>query len=256
MRGIKGEFMDPMRKVALITGAARGIGKAIAIDMATKGANVIVNYRSRPDAAEEVVKIIKGMGRDVISIKADVANEHEVKSMVDQAIEKMGGIDILVNNAAIHKGGRIQKLPPEDWDLVIHTVLRGAFNCCRYVVPLMVEKEWGRIINLSSDAGIHGYPGDTAYGAAKAGLIGFTKSLAKEVAKKKITVNVVIPGFLQTDMTVPLFATEERLKQEIERIPLGRPGKLEEIAEMVSFLAFKGSYITGAVIQVDGGMGM
>ena len=248
--------MDSQKRVALVTGASRGIGRAIAIDLAKEGADVIVNYRTRPDAAAEVVKEIEKVGSRAISVRADVANEAEVQSMVNLAMEKMGGIDILVNNAAIHRGGRVQKLPSEDWDLVIHSVLKGAFNCCRYIVPGMVEKEWGRIINISSDAGLHGFPGDTAYGAAKAGLIGFTKSLAKEVAKKKITVNVVIPGFLHTDMTSVLFTTEERLKREIERIPMGRPGKPEEIAELVSFLAFKGSYITGAVIQVDGGMGM
>ena len=248
--------MESPNRVALVTGASRGIGRAIAIDLAKEGADLIVNYRSNPDAAEEVVRMIKEMGRKVISVKADVANEHEVRSMVNHAVETLGGIDILVNNAALHRGGRIQKLLPEDWDIVINSVLRGTFNCCRYVVPLMVEKGWGRIINISSDVGLHGYPGDTAYGAAKAGLIGFSKSLAKEVAKKNITVNVVIPGFLRTDMTSILFTTEERLNREIERIPLGRPGKPEEVAEMVSFLAFKGSYITGAVIQVDGGMGM
>jgi 3-oxoacyl-[acyl-carrier protein] reductase len=248
--------MDPMKKVALVTGAARGIGRAIAIDLAKEGANVIVNYRSRPDAAEEVVKVIKEMGRKVVSVKADVAKEHEVKSMVDQAIETFGGIDILVNNAAIHRGGRVQKLPTEDWDLVMNSILRGTFNCCRYVVPLMVEKNWGRIVNLSSVAGVHGYPGDTAYGSAKAGLIGFTKSLAKEIAKKGITANVVIPGYLQTDMTSVLFDTAEKINYALQMIPLGRPGKPEEVAELVSFLAFKGSYITGSVIRVDGGMGM
>jgi len=248
--------MDPMKKVALVTGASRGIGRAIAIDLAKEGANVIVNYRSRPDAAEEVVKVIKEMGHKVVSVKADVAKEHEVKSMVDQAIETFGGIDILVNNAAIHRGGRVQKLPTEDWDLVMNSILRGTFNCCRYVVPLMVEKNWGRIVNLSSVAGVHGYPGDTAYGSAKAGLIGFTKSLAKEVAKKGITANVVIPGYLQTDMTSVLFDTAEKINYALQMIPLGRPGKPEEVAELVSFLAFKGSYITGSVIRVDGGMGM
>jgi len=244
------------KRVALVTGAARGIGRAIALDLARQGADIIVNYRSRPDAAEEVAKEIKNMGRNALAIKADVANDAEVKSMVDMAVEKLGSIDILVNNAALHKGGRVQKLPLEDWDLVINSALKGTFHCCRHIVPLMVEKGWGRIINISSYAGLHGFPGDTAYGSAKAGLIGFTKSLAKEVARKNITVNIVIPGFLQTDMTTPLFATEEKIRKEIERIPLGRPGKPEEIAEMVSFLAFKGSYITGAVIQVDGGMGM
>jgi 3-oxoacyl-[acyl-carrier protein] reductase len=248
--------MGEPRKVALVTGAARGIGRAIAIDLAREGAKVIVNYRSRPDAAEEVVNVIHGMGVEAISIKADVSDDSEVRSMVDLAARKMGGIDILVNNATIHRGGRVQKLPPDDWDVVMNSALKGAFHCCRHVVPLMVEKGWGRIINISSYAGLHGYPGDTAYGAAKAGLIGFTKSLAKEVARKQITANAVIPGFLQTDMTAPLFATEEKIKSEIERIPLGRPGKLEEVAELVSFLAFKGSYITGAVLLVDGGMGM
>ena len=244
------------KRVALVTGASRGIGRAIAIGLAEQGADVIVNFRSHPDAAEEVVRLIREAGRQALSVRADVAHDDEVKDMVKKAKEEFGGIDILVNNAALHRGGRIQKLPPEEWNLVINSVLRGAFNCCRYVVPLMVEREWGRVINISSDAGLHGYPGDTAYGAAKAGLIGFTKSLAKEVAKKKITANVVIPGFLQTDMTSVLFTSEERLRLEIERIPLGRPGKVEEISELVSFLAFKGSYITGAVIQVDGGMGM
>lgn len=246
---------DPIR-IALVTGASRGIGRAIALELAKDGANLIVNYRLRSEEAESVVKEIEAMGRKAIAIRADVSNEKEVKSMVERTIETFGRIDILVNNAAIHRGGRIQKLSTEDWDIVINSILRGTFNCCRYVIPYMIEKEWGRIINISSDVGLHGFPGDTAYGAAKAGLIGFTKSLAKEVAKKNITVNVVVPGFLRTDMTAPLFNTEEKVQRELSRIPMGRPGRLEEVSSLVSFLAFKGSYITGAVLQVDGGMGM
>jgi len=257
------EFLDFMteqetvsRKVALVTGAARGIGRAIAVDLARQGADVVLNYRTRHDSAEEVAGKIRETGSKAMLVKADVAVEDEVKAMIERAVWEFGSIDILVNNAAIHRGGRVQKLLSEDWNLVINSILRGTFNCCRYVVPLMVEKEWGRIINISSVAGLHGYPGDTAYGSAKAGLIGFTKSLAKEVAKKGITANVVIPGYLQTDMTSVLFDTEEKVRFAIQGIPLGRPGKPEEVAELVSFLAFKGSYITGEVIRVDGGMGM
>ena len=243
-------------KIALVTGSARGIGRAIALDLAREGADIIVNYRSRPDAAEEVAEKIRDMGRQALIVKADVADEGQVKSMVDQAVQEFNSIDILVNNAALHRGGRVQNIDPEDWDLVIKAALGGAFNCCRHVIPMMVEKRWGRIINISSNAGVHGSPGDTAYGSAKAGLIGFTKSLAREVAKRGVTVNTVVPGFLKTDMTAPLFDTKERLKREIAGIPMGRPGEPREISEVVSFLALKGSYVTGAVIMVDGGMGM
>jgi 3-oxoacyl-[acyl-carrier protein] reductase len=244
------------RKIALVTGAARGIGRAIALDLADHGADIALNYRSRQDAAEEVAEKIRKMGKQALLVKADVANEKQVRAMVDRVIGEFGVIDILVNNAALHRGGRVQKISLEDWDLVMNAALKGAFHCCRHIVPMMVEQGWGRVITISSVAGVRGSAGDTAYGSAKAGLIGFTKSLAKEVAKKGITANVVVPGFLKTDMTAPLFNTEEKLKSELERIPMGRPGEPHEIAEVVSFLAFKGAYITGAVIMVDGGMGM
>jgi 3-oxoacyl-[acyl-carrier protein] reductase len=248
--------MSTDRKIALVTGAARGIGRAIALDLAAQGADVVVNYLSRQDAAEDVAEHIRSMGKRALVLKADIADQDQVEAMVEGIVAEWGGVDILVHNAALHRGGRVQKMGLEDWDLVLHTTLRGAYNCCRFVVPLMVRREWGRIITISSNAGVHGHAGDTAYGSAKAGLIGFTKSLAKEVAKRGITANVVVPGFLKTDMTAPLFNTEEKLKLEIDGIPMGRPGEPEEIAEVVSFLAFKASYVTGAVIMVDGGMGM
>jgi 3-oxoacyl-[acyl-carrier protein] reductase len=243
-------------KVALVTGSARGIGRAIALGLAKEGVRVVVNYQSRRDAAEEVAREIIGAGGKALVVRADVANDAEVKSMVDQVVEKWGTINILVNNAATHRGGRIQKLTLEDWGLVINSALGGAFHCCRHIIPMMVEKKWGRIINLSSYVALHGYPGDTPYGAAKAGLLGFTMSLAKEVAAKGITVNAVIPGYVPTDMTGALFNTQEKIERQIQEIPIHRPGKPEEIAEMVNFLVFKGDYITGTVIRVDGGLAM
>ena len=243
-------------KVALVTGSARGIGRAIALSLAKEGVRVVVNYQSRRDAAEEVAREIIGAGGKALVVRADVANDAEVKSMVDQVVEKWGTINILVNNAATHRGGRIQKLTLEDWGLVINSALGGAFHCCRHIIPMMVEKKWGRIINLSSYVALHGYPGDTPYGAAKAGLLGFTMSLAKEVAAKGITVNAVIPGYVPTDMTGALFNTQEKIERQIQEIPIHRSGKPEEIAEMVNFLVFKGDYITGTVIRVDGGLAM
>ena len=248
--------MDPSELVALVTGASRGIGKAIAIGLAREGVSLVVNYHSRRDAAEEVTRKINGAGGKAIIVKADVANDAEVKSMVDQVVEQWGTIDILVNNAALHRGGRIQKLTLGDWDLVINSVLRGAFQCCRHIVPMMVKKNWGRIINISSYVALHGYPGDTPYGAAKAGLLGLTMSLAKEAAAKGITVNAIIPGYVPTDMTNGLFNTQEKIDGQIQLIPERRPGKPEEIAEMVNFLVFKEEYVTGSVIRVDGGVGM
>lgn len=248
--------MSSDKRVALVTGAARGIGSAIALDLADQGAEVAINYRSRQDAAEEVAEKIQEKGNRVLLVKADIGNEKQVKTMVDRVAEEFGRIDILVNNAAVHRGGRVQNIALEDWDLVINTALKGTFHCCRHTIPFMLERGWGRVINISSFSGLRGFPGDTAYGSAKAGLIGFTKSLAKEVAKMGITVNVVVPGFLRTDMTAPLFNTEEKLESELKKIPMGRPGQPSEVAEVVSFLALKCSYVTGAVIMVDGGMCM
>ena len=248
--------MDSRKKVALVTGAARGIGRAIAIDLAAQGVSVVINYRSRRDAAEEVMAVIQASGGESMIIGADVAKDDAVKSMVDEIETRWGSIDILVNNATTHRGGRIQSLSHEEWDTVLGSALGGAFHCCRYVVPGMVERRWGRIINLSSYVALHGYQGDCAYGTAKAGLLGFTMSLAKEVATRGITVNAVIPGFVPTDMTRGLFDTQEKLEREMQNIPMRRPGTPEEIADMVNFLVFKGQYVTGTAIRVDGGLAM
>jgi len=248
--------MDSRKKVALVTGGARGIGRAIAIGLAAEGVSVVINYQNRLDAAQEVMGIIQAAGGESMTYGADVARDDAVKSMVDEITTRWGGIDILVNNATTHRGGRIQSLSHEEWDTVIGSALGGAFHCCRYVVPGMVERRWGRIINLSSYVALHGYPGDCAYGTAKAGLLGLTMSLAKEVAARGVTVNAIIPGFVPTDMTSGLFDSKEKLEREMQNIPMRRPGTPEEIADMVNFLVFKGQYITGTAIRVDGGLAM
>ena len=244
--------MKGERKVALVTGSARGIGRAIAIALSMEDIDIIVNYVSRRDAAEEVVNEIKKRGKQAIAIKADVANYAEVESMVSQALQHFGKIDILVNNAGLHRGRRVHKLSLEDWDLVLNSHLKGTFHCCRLVVPSMLNEGWGRIINISSFVGLSGWPGDTAYASAKSGMIGFTKSLAKEVAKDGITVNIVAPGFTETDMTSAL--TQSNRDMMVSLTPIGRPVLPEEVAQLVVFLATGGDSITGAVIPVDGGI--
>ena len=240
------------RKVALVTGSARGIGRAIAIALSMKDIDIIINYISRRDAAEEVVNEIKKRGKQVIAIKADVANYAEVESMVSQALQHFGKIDILVNSAGLHRGRKVHKLPIEDWDLVLNSHLKGAFYCCKLVIPSMLNERWGRIINISSFVGLTGWPGDTAYASAKSGMFGFTKSLAKEVAKDGITVNVIAPGFVETDMTAALSSKNRDMM--VNLTPIGRPVLPEEVAELVVFLATGGDSITGAVIPVDGGI--
>ncbi len=248
--------MNSRKKVALVTGASRGIGRAIAIGLAAEGVCVAINYQSRRDAAQEVMGIIQAAGGESMICAADVARDDAVKSMVNEVEKRWGAIDILVNNATTHRGGRIQGLSHDEWDTVINSALGGAFHCCRHVVQGMVDRRWGRIINLSSYVALHGYPGDCAYGTAKAGLLGLTLSLAKEVASRGVTVNAIVPGFVPTDMTRGLFNTKERLDREMQNIPMRRPGTPEEIADMVNFLVFKGQYITGTVIRVDGGLAM
>lgn len=246
--------MELEGRTALVTGSSRGIGRAIALRLAEEGARVVVNYRMRETEALEVVGRIQEKGGSAIAYRADVSDSAQVEAMVRTAADTFGPVDILVNNATIHKGRKIEKLPLEDWDLVIRSCLYGAFHCTRCVVPSMKERKWGRIINISSTVGERGFPGDTAYGAAKAGLIGFTKSLARELAPHGITVTAVMPGFVLTGMTRALAPANIDLLRA--SIPLGKLCEPEDVAEMVAFLTCKGSHITGSIHHVDGGIGM
>ena len=253
-RHTRRERVQLQGKVALVTGASRGIGRAIAVGLAAEGAQVAINYVSRPDAALAVQEAIAALGQEGLPVQADVAVAADVERMVGQVLNRFGQIDVLVNNATLHRGRRVHRLPESDWDAVIDSCLKGAYHCCQHVVPHMIERRSGRIINISSVVGLVGWPGDTAYGAAKAGLVGFTRSLAKEVASYGITANVVMPGYVHTDMTTAL--TPQNIAQMLALIPLGRAGTPEDVAEMVTFLAARAAYVTGAVYVVDGGMSL
>ena len=241
-------------KVALITGASRGIGRAVAVALAKAGAQVAVNFVNRHDAAMEVKREIQALGHESLLVQADVAARQDVERMISHVLGHFGRIDILVNNATLHRGGKVHRLPESDWESVMDSCLRGAFHCCQLVVPHMTARQSGRIINVSSIMGRIGWPGDTAYGTAKAGLVGFTRSLAKEVAPHGITANVVMPGYIDTDMTSALTPRSKELM--VSRIPLGRAGQPEEVAEVITFLASQAAYVTGAVYVVDGGMSL
>ncbi|MBF2017328.1 MAG: 3-oxoacyl-[acyl-carrier-protein] reductase [Richelia sp. RM2_1_2] len=240
-------------QVAVVTGASRGIGRAIAQELATFGANVVVNYANSSQAAEELVSEITSAGGSAIALQADVSQAEEVDSLINTVLEKFNRIDILVNNAGITRDTLLLRMKPEDWQAVINLNLTGVFLCTRAVSKTMLKKRSGRIINIASVAGQMGNPGQANYSAAKAGVIGLTKTLAKEFSSRGITVNAVSPGFIETDMTSGL-QSEEILKM----IPLGRYGKPEEVAGMVRFLAADSAaaYITGQVFNVDGGMVM
>lgn len=242
-------------KIALVTGGSRGIGRAVAIELAKEGATVAINYAGNKAAAEEVQSIITQMGGKAMIIQADVSDEKSAMQMVEEVIAQLGGIDILVNNAGITRDGLFIRMKEEDWNAVINTNLTGIFNCTKVAAKYMMKKRSGRIINMSSVSGIMGNAGQTNYAAAKAGVIGFTKSLAREMASRGITVNAVAPGFIATDMTAAM--PEKAQEHVLTSIPLGKMGKPEDIANAVLFLASdKASYITGQVIHVDGGMVM
>lgn len=240
-------------QVAIVTGASRGIGRAIALTLAAEGANVVVNYASSSSAAKQVVDEIVAGGGSAIALQADVSEVEQVETLIDAVIDKWNRIDILVNNAGITRDTLILRMKPEDWQAVIDLNLTGVFLCTKAVSKVMLKQRSGRIINITSVAGQMGNPGQANYSAAKAGVIGFTKTVAKELAARGITVNGVAPGFIATDMTSNLNA-EEILKF----IPLSRYGQPEEVAGMVRFLAADpaAAYITGQVFNVDGGMVM
>ena len=240
-------------RVAIITGASRGIGRAVALALAAEGAKVVVNYASSSDAAQQVVTAITDAGGSAIALQADVSKLEQVDALFNETLEKFGRVDVLVNNAGITRDTLLLRMKPEDWQAVIDLNLSGVFLCTRAVSKLMLKQRSGRIINIASVSGQMGNPGQANYSAAKAGVIGFTKTVAKELASRGITVNAVAPGFIATDMTSEL-KSEEILKY----IPLGRYGEPEEVAGMVRFLAADSAaaYITGQVFNVDGGMVM
>ncbi|NSL46635.1 3-oxoacyl-[acyl-carrier-protein] reductase len=242
-------------KVALITGGSRGIGRAVAIKLAGAGAKVVINYAGNLAAAQEVEQTIKAAGGEAVIIQGDVADAGSVERMINQMIDTYGRIDILVNNAGITRDGLLIRMKEEDWDAVLNTNLTGVFHCTKAVARLMTKQRSGKIINISSVVGVTGNIGQANYAAAKAGVIGFTKAMAKELASRGITVNAVAPGFIATDMTAVL---PEQIKTElISRIPLGKLGSPEDISAAVLFLASEAaSYITGQTLNVNGGMAM
>lgn len=247
--------MTLVGKVALVTGGSRGIGRAIALKLAENGADVAINYAGNTAAAEEVKAAIEQMGRKALLVQGSVADTDGVQTIVNTVVKELGRLDILINNAGITRDGLLMRMKEADWDDVMHTNLKGVYNCSKAVLRTMMKQRSGRIVNMASVVGEMGNAGQTNYAAAKAGVIGFTKSLAKEVASRGITVNAIAPGFIATDMTSVL--TDDQKAEMARTIPLGRAGQPEDVANAVLFLVSEGAaYITGQVLNVDGGMVM
>ncbi len=246
---------DLTGKTALVTGASRGIGRAIALALARAGANVAVNFLAQEEAAAQTVAEIAKAGRNAIAVKADVRDAQAVKTFFGEIHKQFGRLDILVNNAGVLKDAFVSFMKDEDWDLVLGVSLKGAFNCTREAAKIMMRQRYGRIINISSDAGLLGDAQRANYSAAKAGLLGLTKAVARELARSNVTVNAVAPGVIETDMVAHL--TPERREAMLKLVPLGRFGAPADVAKLVLFLASEDArYITGQVICVDGGLRM
>lgn len=242
-------------KTALVTGASRGIGRAIAIELGQAGANVVVNYAGNEAAAAETVTKLKALGADAVALKCDVSEASEADGLVKQTIEHFGGIDILVNNAGITRDNLLMRMKEAEFDEVIATNLKGVYNCIKAVTRPLMRQRAGRIINISSVVGAIGNPGQANYAAAKAGVIGLTKAVARELATRGVTVNAVAPGFIETEMTDKL--PPETKEQLMDGIPMTRLGKPEDVARVVRFLATEdAAYMTGQTLHVDGGMYM
>ncbi|MGM0840774.1 3-oxoacyl-[acyl-carrier-protein] reductase [Rossellomorea arthrocnemi] len=242
-------------KVALVTGASRGIGREIALELAREGCNVAVNYSGSEAKANEVVDEIKGLGREAIAVQCNVSDSDAVQAMVKETIGQFGSVDILVNNAGITKDNLLMRMKEAEWDDVININLKGVFLCTKAVTRQMMKQRSGRIINISSIVGVSGNPGQANYVAAKSGVIGLTKTTAKELAPRGITVNAIAPGFISTDMTDQL--PEDVRNEMLKQIPLSRFGDPRDIAKVVTFVASESaSYMTGQTLHIDGGMVM
>ena len=245
--------MSLQGKCALVTGGSRGIGRAVCLELARQGARVAVNYAGNAAAAEETVRACEALGAEAFAIQADVADAAACEAMVKEVLARFGRLDILVNNAGVTRDGLMPMMKEADWDAVLDTNLKGAFHCMKAVYRPMMKQKYGRIVNLSSIVGLRGNAGQANYAASKAGLIGLTKSMAKELAARNVTVNAVAPGFIDTDMTAAL--PEKAREAMLTTIPMGRLGQAEDVAQAVAFFAGDTSaYVTGQVLCVDGGM--
>ena len=242
-------------KTAVVTGGSRGLGRAVCLELAAGGANVVLCYAGNENAANETAAACEALGAKVLAVRCDVADSAQVKALMDEALKVFGRIDILVNNAGITRDGLLMMMKETDFDAVINTNLKGAFLCMKAVARQMIKQRYGRIVNLSSVVGLRGNAGQVNYAASKAGVIGMTKSLAKELASRGVTVNAVAPGFIETDMTAAM--PEAAKTATLAAIPMGRMGAAEDVAKAVAFLASEeAGYITGQVVAVDGGMAM